>query len=379
MKRALSLSIALAAGLSLSPVALAQRAESAPAAEQPAAQPAVLVVGDPAPPLDVEAFVKGEPVKAFEKGKVYIVEFWATWCGPCRKAFPHISKIQTDYKGKGLTVIGVNVWEEQNPKAYTPETLEKVKKFVNDQGEKMAYTVAYDGAAAKMTKAYMEAGGQDGIPASFIVNQEGKVAWIGNPHDPEFDNVVKSVIEKTHTLDPAEVSKAREDAVKRQQGQSLFKEFVQKMQGGEQDAAMKVADKLIDLGGPYGRQAASFKFGYLLEEKGDVKGAVAFGKTALAGIAKDDTMLLNQMAWSIVDPQGNVQDKDLDFAMAAATRAVELTKEKDGAVLDTLARVYWLKGDKAKAVGLQKKAVALAPEQMKADLEKTLKEYEGGK
>src|SRR5260221_10369818 len=42
-----------------------------------------LSVGDPAPKLEVKEFVKGSPVKSFEKGKNYVVEFWATWCRPC--------------------------------------------------------------------------------------------------------------------------------------------------------------------------------------------------------------------------------------------------------------------------------------------------------
>src|SRR4051794_37880273 len=66
-----------------------------------------LRVGDPAPLLKVSKWLQGKEVKRYEPGKVYVVEFWATWCGPCIGAMPHLSNLQTEFKDRGLTVIGV--------------------------------------------------------------------------------------------------------------------------------------------------------------------------------------------------------------------------------------------------------------------------------
>src|SRR5687768_18428561 len=77
-----------------------------------AAEPTpTLKVGSPAPKLQVGQWVQGEPVTTFERDKVYIVEFWATWCGPCRTTIPHLNKLHTKYKERGLIVIGQDVFE----------------------------------------------------------------------------------------------------------------------------------------------------------------------------------------------------------------------------------------------------------------------------
>lgn len=152
-----------------------------PAAPQPVAVPAAtaqpaatLKVGDPAPALAQGKYVQGEPVAAFEKGKVYVVEFWATWCGPCRTVIPHVNKLQEKHRDKGLVVIGQNVWQRG-------ENVEgDVTAFVKQMGGDMTYRVAFDREGA-MSETWMKAAGRKGIPAAFVVDREGKIAWIGHP------------------------------------------------------------------------------------------------------------------------------------------------------------------------------------------------------
>ena len=91
-----------------------------------------LEVGDQAPALEIAEWVKGEKT-SLETGRVYVVEFWATWCVPCRKSIPHLTELQNDLGPEGLTIIGVSTEEP-----------EKVRPFVQKQGEQMGYTVAVD-------------------------------------------------------------------------------------------------------------------------------------------------------------------------------------------------------------------------------------------
>ena len=135
-----------------------------------------LKVGDPAPKLQTGKWVQGDPVKDFQKGKAYIVEFWATWCGPCRASIPHVNEIYNQFKGKGLVVIGQDCWEQDES---------KVAPFVKSMGDKMTYRVALDdktgGGRGKMAETWMAAAGRKGIPSAFLVDTQGRIAWIGHP------------------------------------------------------------------------------------------------------------------------------------------------------------------------------------------------------
>ncbi|MEO6597635.1 MAG: TlpA disulfide reductase family protein, partial [Planctomycetota bacterium] len=131
-----------------------------------------LTAGMPAPPLHINKWLKGEPVAAFAKDRVYVVEFWATWCGPCIDGMPHLSEVQKKNKDR-LTVIGVTSEDEHN-------TLAAAEAMVKSKGESMGYTVAWDDGG-KTNAAWFEASGQDGIPCAFVVDGKGVLVWIGHP------------------------------------------------------------------------------------------------------------------------------------------------------------------------------------------------------
>lgn len=135
----------------------------------------VLNVGDRIPALKVDKWLKGTPVTTYKKGRLYIFEFWATWCGPCRMAMPHLSEVAEKYKDQ-LTVVGVDIWEnlEGEHSTTTPE------KFVKMNGQNMRYNVATDTKDQWMGNHWMKAAGQNGIPCSFMV-KDGIILWIGHP------------------------------------------------------------------------------------------------------------------------------------------------------------------------------------------------------
>jgi thiol-disulfide isomerase/thioredoxin len=210
--------LALFAAIALAAPALAQDAKpSVPAVkiEQPspkAAKPpekakksTSLKVGSPAPAITADNWVKGTEVKKFEKGKVYVVEFWATWCRPCRDSIPHLTELAKAHKA--VTFIGM-ASSERPPKDGKDNRLDAVKDFVSSQGAKMDYTVAFD-RDRKMYKAWMDASGQDGIPAAFIVDGEGKIAFIGHPMADGFATKIKELSKSGGKAEPVKTEPAK--------------------------------------------------------------------------------------------------------------------------------------------------------------------------
>src|SRR5262245_8436564 len=163
-QRSMLAAAALLAGLSLA---------SAQAPAPASAGTATLVPGAQSPAPTIAQWVKGAPVPAFQKGKVYVVEFWATWCGPCIASMPHLSALQRAYRDKGVTFIGVTSEDPHND-------LGAVEAMVKAKGDGMDYTVAWD-SGRKTNEAYMTAAGQGGIPCSFLIDGAGRIAYIGHP------------------------------------------------------------------------------------------------------------------------------------------------------------------------------------------------------
>lgn len=155
-----------------------------------------LKVGDTAPALSIDSWVKGDAVGSFEKGRVYVVEFWATWCIPCKASMPHLTQMQK--KHKELTVICV-AGSERLKKNAPDERLSNLEKFVKARSAEMGFRVAYD-AKHVMTADWMEASGQRGIPCGFVVDGEGKIAFIGYPMDKGFERAFVDALKKTQSM-----------------------------------------------------------------------------------------------------------------------------------------------------------------------------------
>jgi len=96
-----------------------------------------------------------------QKGKVVLIDFWATWCGPCRMTIPHLIEMQENHGGRDVAIVGISL--DQNGRS-------AVEPFVSQSG--INYPIILD-PQARYADAY---GGVDGIPAFFLIDRQGRIA-----------------------------------------------------------------------------------------------------------------------------------------------------------------------------------------------------------
>lgn len=340
------------------------------AAPTPVQAAPTLAVGDPAPPLAVERWLRGDPIPALEEGRVHVVELWATWCAPCIQAIPHLSALQAEYRERGVTVVGVNVRELRRSgggyeESFDPETLAGVEAFVARQGERMAYAVAYDGAAKAMDAAWLQASGGEGLPATFVVDRAGRIAWIGHPTVLRMP--LHEIVAGTWDLatGPARVKAAEEAYL------GALRTLATDLDAGL--AAWSRAEEEFPL---LATDLVRHKFDALLAA-GHCAAAWDAGEVLLEqGVKARDVAALNRLAWTIVDPGVVREPRDLDLALRAARAAHELSGQRDPGVIDTLARVRFRQGKVDEAIELQSRAIELAGEADRATYRPALEEYE---
>lgn len=299
-------------------------------------KPQVLEVGNPAPPLSIAHWF-GEPVDSLEAGQVYVVEFWATWCGPCRAGMPHISELQEHY-GNDVVFIGVT----REPEGTVANFLSANQSEEKTWKDVIKYRLAIDSDSTTNT-AYMRAAGQSGIPCAFLVGRDGVVEWLGHPAsiDAPLAKVVAGSWDRQAAVAQFRMKKRLNEA---------SREIAALCRDNKWDDALAIVDGLE---GELGSSADSTRAKLNLLRRAERPEEVAELQKKLVDQVWDDANALNEIAWNTATSK---EKQDLDLALKAAERASGLRDHKDAAILDTLARVFYEQGNLDKALEWQRKA-----------------------
>jgi len=339
-----------------------------------------LKVGDPAPATRPESMLQGEAVKDFKKGEVYVFECWASWCGPCVAAIPHLNDLHKKMGRKGVVITGVNVWESERDAA----SAQRAKDFLKAQGDKMSYRVALGGKA--FIKDWLEAAEVNGIPHAFVV-AEGKVAWMGHPMQLT-DEIIGDILTGTPLAAAAPVA----DKIPQRRPGKPAAPAAKSPADPEMAAAQAKLDALSEAMGRRDWDAAEKALpaaaAVLPPQEGkelreSIEAQIGMGRgdptkfyaqlKRLADEEFDDAEAMNEIAWRLLTMKAFEGKRNLTLAEKCAVQAVKLTKEEHPDKLDTLARLRWLQGKKEEALRLQIKSVDKAEAgAMKEALRKTL-------
>ncbi|MCA9126661.1 MAG: TlpA family protein disulfide reductase [Planctomycetales bacterium] len=322
----------------------------------------LLTIGSKAPELAIEHWIqdgagKFKPVTTFEKGKVYVVEFWATWCGPCVASMPHLVSIQEEFASQQVQIISVS-----------DEDLETVNNFLDrpvrasPDGSKpkaanyreltSAYSLTTDPDQSTY-EAYMSAAVQQGIPTAFIVGKEGLIEWIGYPLDLE-EPLKLILADKWNRQEFAAEFKPS------QLGTLVERDIPVYLEKNDIRGALAFLEKTFE--GNRGIQYYIIELNVLLvanqQELAEKKIAAAFASS------QDQPEEAGLLAWNIfrLAAQGA---PGMDKIIAVATKAMKevapkAKPEKQADLLDTLAHLQFLAGDLEAALETETRASKLA-------------------
>ncbi len=317
----------------------------------------LLTIGSKAPVLDIENWISDgngqfKKVTTFEKGKVYVVEFWATWCAPCVASMPHLSETQQRYADKGVQLISVS-----------GEELETVEKFLLGEvrGGKPGQTYAELTSNYCLTcdpdqstsKDYMKAAGQSGIPCAFLIGKTGLIEWIGHPMG--MDEALKQVVDNSWD---------REAFATLFKQEQMFESVIQPQvlaayRGGDLEKAVEILDNALttltdkDLV----EQATSMRRAIILLAGGDkaVKEVAQFvekNKQDNAALDKMGRMIFMMAASSQI--KGEVVKAGIELA-----KQTQKNDPESADSLELLSHLFYINGNLDQAIDTQKKAVAL--------------------
>jgi len=351
---------------------------------QAPAKPFALMVGDPAPPIRVSVFLKGEPIVAFQKGQVYVIDFWATWCGPCRESIPHLTELQKKY-GDKVRVVGVSVWEPRE---------KDVELFVKEWDDRMGYTVAADrveGLTAAddekhsresvdkglMSRSFLVNSGwaEIGLPCVFIINGEGRIAWVGSPadHAALMDQAVDEVVSGRHDLKAATAAYQKKMEIEVYARSERVK-ALDAQKGGDFAAAGFHWDNIITLGPDYEFFRISKYIMLLLHKKAPDEAAAFLSRD----LSKLDWRTIMSMTAALA-----YEGRDLKAEhMMAGIEACQVALSKKGQdhpwPLMTMAAMHYRLGENDKAVALVDRAVLVAQENDKKGFLETRERFAKG-
>ena len=315
----------------------------------PCAGGTAVPVRDEPPPLEAGAEVRTDALAAaewirgsapgrWEPGKVYFLDCWATWCGPCLAAIPHLNDLHRKLEPDGLRVIGLSIWEDDAA---------KVRAFAGRAGDGMAFPVVFAGRSGPFITEWVAAAGVLSIPHVFVV-KDGRLLLSADPALLD-EAVARGLLAGGAAEERAIASVRAAEAAQGRLAEAL-KEF-RAASAARQTAKMDAALAAVEKSDPAGHHAPGLRLEAALV-KNDWARAGQLLPALPAGPAFSEVLVA--AARRVGDAP------DAPDSLRLAVRDSLAAAANSPAAFMTLARLRWITGEKAGAVEAARHGAAIA-------------------
>lgn len=339
------------------------------------ATPGTLTVGDPAPPLVISEWLSGDAVDAFAGDRIYLIEFWASWCGPCVASLPRLDALARRH-GDRLVAVALTTLDEDNDRSAIRRTINAPDTA---WGNAPAFRVAID-AGSQTADAYRRASRETALPHAYLIDGAGRLAWHGHPADA--DPVVDALCRGTWDRAAAR----RDDEVRQQAAltsRAIVRRYLEADERGDGDAILAAVEEACripvalsaGMSPPWWARTARVR---LLVERGRYDEALRAGlEAADSPGVREEPVPLAEMAALLVGVDKEVAKTLADRALALidAIEAVgaseptdpwdrylkEMSTYPDAAALADIAAVRSALNDPRGAAALMRRVLAVWP------------------
>lgn len=317
-----------------------------------------LQVGSQAPGLDIEHWIsdgngKFPQITEFESGKTYVVEFWATWCGPCLQAMPKLAQLQEKY-GDKIQFISVSDEPLAEVSALMAEDYPGTGKTFGELTNAYCLTTDPDGSTHQD---FMAAAGLSAVPSAFVVGPAGEIEAIAHPL--EIEGVIEKLADGTWDRQAYYAKKEKRESLIAAVASAIDKEEIKK--------AFQLSKQLDEVTEPSDLVKTKLMQNELAIRVGDQEAQQFFADTAAQFNDEDGTVAA--MTWMVVSMKYQGEEPSQGIIQVAEKKLSQQISEFEtpnadrerlkGSMMDILSHLYFVQDRLDEAIANQEAAVKL--------------------
>ncbi|GLR58149.1 TlpA disulfide reductase family protein [Rhizobium indigoferae] len=333
-----------------------------------------LGIDSPAPSINVQHWLRGDPLSNFQSGKIYILEFFSTTCSGCGPALSHLAQLQEEYSDMGVEVIGVAANKEA-------ATADKARAQVDAWASKWLpntnIRIAFD-YSGDMDKHWKQASLTFHVPQAFVVDRDGSIAFIGHPD--ALEDVLPKVMDGSWRAS-AEAKNAENERIAEAEIAAPMRALFDRIRAATEIEDWKTALSAIKEG--ISRFPDNFKFHQrhvetLMGEMRDMEAGWTaldqFARTAIERNSEDWLLAAMRELFGPYDYSGLPSAERFSMGKELSERILRLYPQQDALSRAesymTIARYYHESGDNDRAVDLIEQALKFLDGEPLPDVEK---------